>query len=209
MDDEVRDGLSAVLRNWVSLSDEDARVAMEFVAGEHPGAALIITGPMCSGKSWLANVLRKMNAELELIDLPASDPAMKKVDNGRRTVVIVARELGNALCYTNKREWVEIRREEYKGNFELALKAESLLVEEIEHALGRRTMEEKLTEGVRAWAEQENIRPMDFAKVTGYSYQHAHNLLKGKGQATDETLGRISRTYGAAAVKEILALGRA
>jgi plasmid maintenance system antidote protein VapI len=67
-------------------------------------------------------------------------------------------------------------------------------------------MDDQLTKKVRAWASQEAIRPKDFAKKTGYSYQHAYNLLKGKGLVSDETMGRISRTYGPSAVSEIMAL---
>jgi hypothetical protein len=65
-------------------------------------------------------------------------------------------------------------------------------------------MDDKLTEMVRAWATRENIRPIDFSRKTGYSYQHAFNLLNGTGRATDETIGRIGRTYGAEAVGIIL-----
>jgi hypothetical protein len=65
-------------------------------------------------------------------------------------------------------------------------------------------MDENLTELLRAWATRENIRPIDFSRTTGYSYQHAHNLLNGAGKATDETLGRIAMTYGAQAVSSIL-----
>jgi hypothetical protein len=65
-------------------------------------------------------------------------------------------------------------------------------------------MEGTLTDGLRKWAEKNGIRPADFAKVTGFSYQHAHNVLRGMTEATDETLGRVARCYGADAVAEII-----
>jgi transcriptional regulator with XRE-family HTH domain len=65
-------------------------------------------------------------------------------------------------------------------------------------------MEEKLTVRLRSWAEKKGIRPSDFARVTGYSYQHAYQLLRGSAEAMDETLGRVARCYGAEAVAEIV-----
>jgi plasmid maintenance system antidote protein VapI len=69
-------------------------------------------------------------------------------------------------------------------------------------------MDDKLTKALRVWAEQEHIVPSSFAAKTGYSYQHAYNLLKGGGKVSDETLGRISRTFGVDAVREIMVLER-
>jgi plasmid maintenance system antidote protein VapI len=66
-----------------------------------------------------------------------------------------------------------------------------------------------LTKALRRWAEEGNISPTDFAQVTGYTYQHAYNLLRGNGQVTDDTLGRILRTYGSEVAAEIVKLSQA
>lgn len=65
-----------------------------------------------------------------------------------------------------------------------------------------------LTKGLRRWAELGGISPTDFARVTGYSYQHSYNLLRGNGQVTDETLGRVLRTFGNEAAAEIIQFSR-
>lgn len=65
-------------------------------------------------------------------------------------------------------------------------------------------MSNGLTDSLRRWAERNGIRPADFARATGFSYQHAFNVLKGTSEATDETLGRVARCYGADAVAEIV-----
>lgn len=204
MDKDIRDGLSAVLRKWVVMSDEEARIAMEFVAGEHPGAALILTGPSASGKTWLANVLDAMGTGLVVIDPIIDDLTAAPLQDLEQTFVIVARDLGDATKYIGRRDWAEIRRKPYTGSFGLTNKTDTLLVEEIEHVMGRKSVDELLTEKVRAWALRESIRPADFARKTGFSYQHAYNLLSGSGRVSDETLGRISRTYGAQVLDEIL-----
>ncbi len=60
-----------------------------------------------------------------------------------------------------------------------------------------------LKHAVQAWAKQREIRPTDFAKATGYSYNHAYQVLLGDAAVTAETLGRITLAYGAGAVMEI------
>ncbi len=65
-------------------------------------------------------------------------------------------------------------------------------------------MAETLTEGMRGWAERQGIKPADFARKTGYSYQHAYQLLRGNAEVMDETLGRVARCYGLEAVEAIL-----
>ena len=54
-----------------------------------------------------------------------------------------------------------------------------------------------------AWAERNGVRPADFARNTGYSYGHAHQLLRGDAAVTNETLGRILTTYGSEVAAEI------
>jgi len=53
------------------------------------------------------------------------------------------------------------------------------------------------------WAADNGITPAAFAEKTGFSYQHAWNLLKGSTSPTDATLGRIVMAYGAEAAKKI------
>ncbi len=46
------------------------------------------------------------------------------------------------------------------------------------------------------WANRNGITAAKFARATGYSYQHAWNLLAGVTDPTPETLGRIVIAYG-------------
>lgn len=56
-----------------------------------------------------------------------------------------------------------------------------------------------------AWAERNNVTPVDFAEKTGYSYMHAWSLLRGKAKVTADALGPIMVGYGVEAVSEIIA----
>lgn len=62
---------------------------------------------------------------------------------------------------------------------------------------------ELLTAALRKWAEHHSINPADFARVTGYSYNHAFQVLRGKLQASSETIGKILLTYGVGSATEI------
>ena len=53
------------------------------------------------------------------------------------------------------------------------------------------------------WAEGRNITPSDFRTATGYSYQHAWNLLRGTLFPTQETVARMLNGYGAEAAQLI------
>lgn len=61
-----------------------------------------------------------------------------------------------------------------------------------------------LTKGLRAWAIRNDITPTLFAKKTGYKYAYAWDLLRGKGEFTQEGLGRISMSFGIGDMAEIL-----
>jgi plasmid maintenance system antidote protein VapI len=54
------------------------------------------------------------------------------------------------------------------------------------------------------WAEREGITPAEFARKTGYSYQHSFNLLRGKTEVTEETLGRILVGFGSDVANEVV-----
>lgn len=62
-------------------------------------------------------------------------------------------------------------------------------------------MSEALTTALRAWAEKKGINPAEFGRRMGYSYAHAHGLLRGERAATMETLGRLLLVYGAEAAE--------
>lgn len=62
----------------------------------------------------------------------------------------------------------------------------------------------ELKVGLQVWAEKHQISPADFARMTGYSYNHAYQLLRGDAAVADEVIGRIARTYGTETAEEIL-----
>jgi hypothetical protein len=63
-----------------------------------------------------------------------------------------------------------------------------------------------MTQALRKWAASKGIRPCDFNKVTGYSYNHAYQVLCGDLNASSQTLGKVLTTYGEDALREITAL---
>jgi len=69
-------------------------------------------------------------------------------------------------------------------------------------------MSEQLTKALREWAERNQINPTEFAKAMGYTYAHAHGLLRGERKATMETLGRLLLVYGAVEAEWISAATR-
>jgi transcriptional regulator with XRE-family HTH domain len=60
-------------------------------------------------------------------------------------------------------------------------------------------------QALQNWATDNGVTPAAFAEKTGFSYQHAWNLLKGSTYPTDATLGRFVMAYGAEAAKKIAA----
>lgn len=58
-------------------------------------------------------------------------------------------------------------------------------------------------QALQNWATDNGVTPAAFAEKTGFSYQHAWNLLKGTTCPTDATLGRFVMAYGAAAAQKI------
>jgi plasmid maintenance system antidote protein VapI len=63
-----------------------------------------------------------------------------------------------------------------------------------------------MKQGLQKWADRNFIRPADFARKMGYSYNHAYQLLRGEENVTADMLGRIVITYGPDAAAEILKL---
>jgi transcriptional regulator with XRE-family HTH domain len=63
---------------------------------------------------------------------------------------------------------------------------------------------ELMTLVIRDWAAYNGIDPNEFAERLGYSYQHAWNVLRGKGEVRDETLGKIALGFDAEALQDIL-----
>lgn len=63
---------------------------------------------------------------------------------------------------------------------------------------------ELMTKVVQDWAEWNGISPGDFAEELGYTYQHAWNVLRGKGEVRDETLGRLAIGFDIEALEIVL-----
>jgi hypothetical protein len=59
-------------------------------------------------------------------------------------------------------------------------------------------------EVIRNWAQQNGQTPALFSRVTGYSYIHAWNLLRGHSHITFETLGRMAVGYGPQAIEPLV-----
>lgn len=60
-----------------------------------------------------------------------------------------------------------------------------------------------LKAALRKWADDRGLTPADFARATGYSYNHAYQLLKGEMPVTDATVGRLVMVWGAAVATEM------
>ena len=56
---------------------------------------------------------------------------------------------------------------------------------------------------LQMWAIQHRISPASFAKATGFSYNHAYQLLRGKAKVTFEVLGRMLAAYEPADVQAL------
>ena len=66
-----------------------------------------------------------------------------------------------------------------------------------------------LKRGLAAWAEQNKIRPSEFARAMGYKSQsYAWSLMRGQAIVTAEMLGRVVLAYGGSAADEIVSLAR-
>jgi plasmid maintenance system antidote protein VapI len=63
-----------------------------------------------------------------------------------------------------------------------------------------------LKRALQQWAEENGIKPPEFARRMDYSYQHAYRLLRGDLDVTNDTIGRLVLNYGTDAVAEITAL---
>jgi len=59
--------------------------------------------------------------------------------------------------------------------------------------------------GLKKWIEKHTFIP-EFAKRTGYSYQHAWSLIRSKAPITDSVIGRFVSTYGVDALAEWFSL---
>jgi transcriptional regulator with XRE-family HTH domain len=63
---------------------------------------------------------------------------------------------------------------------------------------------ELMTKVVQDWAAYNGLSPAEFAERLGYTYQHGWNILRGKGEVRDETLGKIAIGYDIEALQDIL-----
>jgi hypothetical protein len=61
----------------------------------------------------------------------------------------------------------------------------------------------KAKQALQRWAGHNHIRPVEFQRRTGYTYQHAWNLLRGPSLVTMETIGRLLLSYGPEAAEEV------
>jgi transcriptional regulator with XRE-family HTH domain len=68
---------------------------------------------------------------------------------------------------------------------------------------------ELMTEVIREWAEMNDVSPTDFSEKLGYTYQYAWNVLRGKGEVRDETLGRLAIGFDIEALEIVLGEYRA
>ena len=63
-----------------------------------------------------------------------------------------------------------------------------------------------LKSGLILWAEENAITPADFARVMGYQYPTAWDILRGKRDFTSEAFGRFTLKYGTKAAAKLLKL---
>lgn len=63
-----------------------------------------------------------------------------------------------------------------------------------------------LKSALDAWRVNHNFSVHDWASATGYAYQNAWNVLRGKAEITAYTLGRFVLAYGPAALVEVYRL---
>ena len=53
------------------------------------------------------------------------------------------------------------------------------------------TEQQKAKQALRTWAAANQIGPVEFHRQTGFTYQHAWNILRGNRPITEKTLGRL------------------
>jgi hypothetical protein len=63
-----------------------------------------------------------------------------------------------------------------------------------------------LKTALAVWAQKHGIRPVDFARATGYTPSYGWSLLRGQAEMTPEALGRIILAYGTEAAGELVNL---
>lgn len=59
-------------------------------------------------------------------------------------------------------------------------------------------------QALQEWAKANKITAANFARATGYSYQHAWRLLAGDTEPTTDTLGRIVVGFGSKTAAPII-----
>lgn len=64
----------------------------------------------------------------------------------------------------------------------------------------------RLKSALQAWAEAQGIKPPDFSRRMGYSYNHAYQLLVGDTDVTDGVMGRLLLSYGPDAAAQVINL---
>jgi hypothetical protein len=65
-----------------------------------------------------------------------------------------------------------------------------------------------LTQALRVWAKQKNIRPVDFSRHMGWGYSHSWAVLKGKQKFSPEAYGKFFLVYGLPALEEVLRIAK-
>jgi len=53
-----------------------------------------------------------------------------------------------------------------------------------------------IKKALQKWANENDVTPANLADKSGMSYQQCWNILRGRFPVTDETLGRLFKTYG-------------
>lgn len=62
---------------------------------------------------------------------------------------------------------------------------------------------EKLTKAIRVWAKRKQIRPADFARAMGWSYNHAWRVLNKGDAFTLAACGQFAFAFGMETLTEL------
>jgi hypothetical protein len=56
---------------------------------------------------------------------------------------------------------------------------------------------------LKTWMEQNKITPAVFARATGYSYNHAYQLLRGQARVSEAVVARLLLGFGQQIATEV------
>lgn len=68
---------------------------------------------------------------------------------------------------------------------------------------------QKVTKALIEWAARSDTNPVEFARRTGYTYNHAAMLMRGEARFTENTLGRVLLAYGPEVAEPLAVIMRA